>query len=112
MSVKDYARYIINNINRAVIGNALKISDKIDVSGGYQFIEILNEIKIYLVEMTEKGLIDSDKCYSIYHIVNNSMKQYTNNSIKYNKRYIINDFIIFILIKIKFIKSFFCFILT
>ena len=32
MNIYDYAKYIINNITRATVGNALNISDKIETT--------------------------------------------------------------------------------
>lgn len=90
---KDYAKYIINNINRAVIGNALQIGNKIDTQDGYAFTELLNNIQDYLVELLSQNKIDKDKCYSIFYIVKESLKKY-NSNFKYVKKYIINDFII------------------
>lgn len=93
MSISDYARYIINNITRATIGNALRIGDKIDIDGGYKFDELLNNICIYIDELILNKNLSKEKCYSIYYIINLYKKQYL-SEIKYNKKYIINSFII------------------
>lgn len=91
MNTHDYSRYIINNITRATIGNALKISDKIDTE--YKFLDMLNEICLYIDELIINGNLNKECCYSIYYIINKYKKQY-NSSFNYNKKYIINDFII------------------
>ena len=90
MEIYDYAKYIINNITRATIGNALKISDKIDST--YKFIDLINNICKYIDELILNNRLEKEKCYSIYYIINKYTKLY--NSQFSTKKYIINDFII------------------
>ena len=46
MDVVEYAKYVINNMSRATIGNALNISNKF--SNEYDFKEFLVSISKYL----------------------------------------------------------------
>ena len=93
MTVEDYAKYVINNITRATIGNALKISDKLDTDNNYKFLDFINYFSTYICELNKDGKLNNDKFYSIMYIINNCINKY-NSNINYNKRFIINDFII------------------
>ena len=37
MTCLEFGKYIINNIKRATLSNALNICNKIDIDGGYDF---------------------------------------------------------------------------
>ena len=93
MNVKDYAKYVVDNMSRATIGNALRIGLKLDVEDGYNFLEFLKEIELYITTLVSQNKYDKNKCYAICTIISEATRKY-NSNINYTKKYIINDFII------------------
>ena len=93
MNVKDYAKYVVDNMSRATIGNALRIGLKLDVEDGYNFLEFLKEIELYITTLVSQNKYDKNKCYAIFTIISEATRKY-NSNINYTKKYIINDFII------------------
>jgi hypothetical protein len=91
MRVDEYAKYVINNMNRATLGNALNISNKFNSE--YNFIEFLNFINTYIEDVMVSKLLQKDKCYNILYLSNKAFKMY-NSDFNYNKTFIIDDFII------------------
>lgn len=93
MSTKEYARYVINNMHRATLANALNISGKLDKPEGYKFDEFLVEMQVYVKECLEQKKIDGTKCYEILSVISKSLRAYK-AEFNYNKIYIIDDFLI------------------
>ena len=46
MNVQEFAKYVITNMHRATLSNALNISTKLDTEGFYKFNEFL-ELALY-----------------------------------------------------------------
>lgn len=90
---EEYAKYIIDNMGRAQLSNALTITTKFDVDNGYKFTDILINIQKYLDKLIIEDKFDKMKCYKLLVIVSNTLND-LNNSKNINKIYIYNDFII------------------
>ena len=93
MNTSEFARYIITNMHRATLANALNISKSIDKPGLHSFEELLVEMQIYVKECLQNQKIDSNKCYEILSTISNSLRNYK-ATFNYNKIYIIDDFLI------------------
>lgn len=92
MTLEEFSKYVIDNMTRATVGNALNISLRINGSG-YQFVDFIKGVETYIADCIVKNKLTKDKCYGIFYICNKYLKQY-NSTFNYNKEYIINDFII------------------
>ena len=92
MTVEEFSKYVIDNMPRATIGNALNISLRINGTE-YEFPSFIKGVEAYISECLIKGKGVKEKSYGIFYICNKYLKQY-NSSFNYNKEYIINDFII------------------
>ena len=93
MDVKDFAQYVVNNMHRATLSNALSISAKLDTEGFYKFPEFLDELYKYAIECLSSKRIDTNKCYKILALTNETLTKY-NSTFNYNKVYLIDDFLI------------------
>lgn len=92
MEVNEFAKFVLDNLTRATIGNTLNISNKLDCSDYYKFTDFLEEIQKYTEKLLLDGF-DKNKCYEILVLANKTLKKYK-SEVKYNKTYIINDFVI------------------
>lgn len=92
MEVNEFAKFVLDNLTRATIGNTLNISNKLDCPDYYKFIDFLDEIQKYTEKLLLDGF-DKNKCYEILVLANKTLKKYK-SEVKYNKTYIINDFVI------------------
>ena len=88
MTCLEFGKYIINNIKRATLSNALNICNKIDIDGGYDFNELVKSINDYTGELIATSKIDK-----IIIICKDALDKY-NSSFNYNKKMIIDDFVI------------------
>ena len=93
MEVNDFAKYVLNNIARATLGNALKISDKLDNTEYYSFKDFIKCFEESVTEALQAQKIDIQKCYALLTLTSNAAKMY-DAQINYSKIFIINDFII------------------
>ena len=91
MEIKDYAKYVIDNITRATCGNTLNITNKF-LNKEYDYKDFIKHLVEYVEEILVSGRISKDKCYSILHIANESLKAL--NKPSYIETYIIDDFLI------------------
>ena len=91
MDIKDYSKYVLDNMNRATLGNALNIALKFNSE--YKFENFIDNIIIQCKFEILENKHDDDKYYKILGIAYNSLKYYK-SSINYNKSFIIDDFII------------------
>lgn len=94
MDVNEFAEYVINNMCRATIGNALNIAKSFNdpEHPTYKFEEFINSVEKYLNSLLAGGY-NKQVCYKVFVLADNTMKKY-NSNIKYNKSFIIDDFII------------------
>ena len=93
MTCLEFGKYIINNIKRATLSNALNICNKIDIDGGYDFNELVKSINDYTGELIATSKIDKIIAYKIIIICKDAVDKY-NSSFNYNKKMIIDDFVI------------------
>ena len=93
MEVKDFAKYVIDNMHRASLVNALNISNKLDTDGYYKFEEFINCIVEYINECLSNKRIESFDAYNILISSNDWLKMYK-SEFNYNKQMIIDNYII------------------
>lgn len=93
MNVQEFAKYVITNMHRATLSNALNISTKLDTEGFYKFNEFLEELYKYTITCLSDNRIESSKCYRILSLANETLEKY-NSTFNYNKIYLIDDFLI------------------
>ena len=95
MNTKEFAKYVIDNIGRATLGNSLKIADKIDNVDFYSFEDYVKETNEYVSKVLVENKLPNIKCYHILSILDTYYKKYVAlKEKKYNKTFIINDLII------------------
>lgn len=93
MTVEEFAKYVVDNMHRATLSNALKIADKLDNPSFYKFEEFVVCMQKYLVECLSTKKLSDAICYEILGVISKTLKKYKSD-IKYCKMYIIDDFII------------------
>ena len=93
MTVEKFAQYVINNLNRATLANAMNIADKLDNPDYYNFQEFNNYVLQYLNTQDVVNFLGREKTYKILYACYDAVKAY-NSEFKYNKRMIIDDYII------------------
>lgn len=91
MNVGEYAKYVVNNMGRATLGNALNIATKF--VSEYDFTEFLTSINEYIGVALTSNLLPKDKCYNILYLSNKASKM-LKSEFRYNKSFIIDDFIV------------------
>jgi hypothetical protein len=91
MTLDEYAKYIVDNMGRATLTNALTISSKFDTE--YNFNDLLISMQKYISTLIDNDKFNKDKCYNLFSAISQSLKKYRSN-VKYNKLFIYNDFII------------------
>lgn len=92
MELMDFSKYVVDNMKRATLSNALNIAGKIG-DGGYDFEEFLKSIQSYVEVGLKEGKIPTNKCYAILFICDKYLNR-LNSTIRYLKEYLVNDFII------------------
>ena len=103
MSVEDFAQYVINNLHRATLSNALG-STETDVNGHlkqpgiagklnnddfYKFTEFVECVN----KLIPKSSLPKEKVYEVLVAGNKALKEFTSD-FKYNERMIIDTYII------------------
>ena len=92
MSVKEYAKYVIDKIQIAAIGNTLNISKKF-IDKDFDFVEFLESAQEYVVSLLNQNF-SKDKCYRILVLISDSLKKYKSTEAVYNKSFIYNNFVV------------------
>ena len=92
-TVQEFAEYVVDNMWRATVANALNIADSLDSEGGYSLTDFVKSVESYLG--TEKALkfLGAVKTSAMIVACYRCLKSY-NSDFKYNKRMIIDNFII------------------
>lgn len=93
MEVNEFAKFVIDNMGRATAGNALNIVNKLDNPEYYKFSDFAVELQKYIAAILADGSYNKDKCYEMLVLLDKTIQKY-NSPIKYNKTFIINDFIL------------------
>ena len=91
MSVNDFAKYVIDNMHRATLVNALKVSDKL-ISCVYDVNEFINCSLSYVSDLFSCGKIDKEKSCRLSVAFFNCKKDY-NSPHNYSKNMILNNLI-------------------
>ena len=93
MTVLEYANFVLSNIGRATIANALNIADKIGENKEYSVTEFINSIILSVEERVSSKKIPPKISYAVLGAVSNCMKNFSSQK-KLNERMIIDNFII------------------
>ena len=93
MTVKDFARYVLSNLGRATVSNAMNITEKIDNEGFYPFDEFSQAIIDCVNEQLSTIKPNSEVASRVLVASYNARKKYS-SVVKYNKKMIIDQYII------------------
>lgn len=93
MNIQQFSAYVIENMHRATLANALNIADKLDNADYYPFTDFTKSITVYVAGTEVAKRIGNVKMCRIIALIYDIMKKY-NSDIKYNKRMLIDSFII------------------
>lgn len=93
MTVDDFAKYVIDNMHRASISNALNIATKIDTPNMYSFEDFVNSIIGYVDVLLYEQKIGKIKAYKILVYSHEYMKDYK-SEFRYNKVMLIDNYVI------------------
>lgn len=91
MPVKDFAKYMIDNMNRATLVNAFNITEKF-MSNSYDFIEFLSCVDEYITELINGG--KNTTAYYKIAIAGSVARKMIESEEKYNKMMVIDNYII------------------
>lgn len=93
MSVKDFAKYVIDNLGRASIGNSLNISQKFFGDNAYNIKDFIGFVDEYVASLMSNQKVSCIKGYKIYISGRNAIEKLENTSIKYNEYMIVDDYV-------------------
>mgnify|MGYP003571242458 CR=1 FL=1 len=78
MDVKEFAKYVIDNMSRASLANSLNIASKLDNPEYYKLLDFLNEVVLYVNDLLKENKMDtlracrilvaSDDCKKMYEL--------------------------------------------
>jgi hypothetical protein len=91
MNVEDFAKYVIDNISRASLVNALNITNSF--ASNYNFVEFLDYMQKYIEYLVSEKRIKPESAYKVLASIVDA-KSYVNSDIKYNTTMVIDTFII------------------
>lgn len=93
MTCAEYAKYVMQNLGRATRGNAVKIVDKLGDGNEYNFLEFVDNIEKYVSANLSSANPSSNISLWVMVAVNSARARY-NSNVNYNKRMIVDNFII------------------
>ena len=93
MDVAQFAKYVIDNMSRATLANALNIANKLDVEGGYKVEEFIKALNEYLTHTDVIQRLGTIKTAKIVVAIDDCQKHYFSQT-KYQKHMIIDNLII------------------
>ena len=93
MGVKDFAKYVIDNLGRATLANAMNIADKLDNENFYDLREFVDNVNSYVGTNEALKLIGYVKVCKVVSASYDCIKKYDSDK-KYNKRMVIDNYII------------------
>ena len=91
MTVKEFARYVLSNMGRATVSNAMNITNKLDKE--YSFEDFSQAIIDCVNEQLSTVKPNSEVASRVLVASYNARKKY-NSDIKYNKQMVIDQFIL------------------
>ena len=94
MSVEEYAKYVMQNLGCATRGNAVKIVDRLGEGNDYDFLEFVGNVEKYVSANLSSSNPSSEKSLLIILAVNSARVRYMSNNARYNKRMVIDNFIL------------------
>lgn len=92
MTNQDFSKYVIDNMHRATLVNALNVSNKLN-NGDYDVNEFINNSLAYISELLSNGKISFEMASRLSVAFYNCKKDY-NSEFNYSKYMIINNLII------------------
>jgi len=93
MDVKDFAEFVINNMGRATLSNALNISGKLNGGDYYELEEFITSINECVSKQLSSGKLSNDVAYRILAASSVLTKKIT-STFKYNRQMLADDYII------------------
>lgn len=93
MTVGDFAKYVVDNMHRATLSNAMNIADKLDNPDYYQLVDFAKNIDSYIGDVSVETRLGKIIVCKILVATDDCLKHYMSD-IKYNKRMIIDNYII------------------
>ena len=93
MGVEDFAKYVIDNISRATLSNALNISNKLNGGEYYNLDEFIVAIDKYVSSQLVNNKISKAAAYKILDSSCTLIKK-LETTFKYNKQMLADDYII------------------
>ncbi len=96
MNVIDFAKYVIDNITRATLGNALNITNKFiankDSKPQYDFVTFQKYVYDYVYSLCSANKLKPDTAMYVYCLGNDCMNK-LQSKYKYNQTMVIDDYI-------------------
>ena len=93
MTVKEFSKYVIDNLNRASLVNAFNIAEKLDNSNYYLLEDFIHECVLYLtdslINIKMKPTIACKLLSALF-----DCEKAINSEFKFNRRMIIDNLII------------------
>ena len=65
MNVTDFAKYVIDNMHRATLANAMNIAEKIDNEEYYAFKDFTDNVNTYVSNALQDDKINNMQAYKI-----------------------------------------------
>ena len=93
MTVKEFAKYTIDNLSRASLVNAFNISEKLDNPNFYELNDFIDNCIKYILELQSNNKIDYKKSSKLL-VALYKCEKYYNSEFKYNKKMVIDNLII------------------
>lgn len=93
MTVKEFAKYVIDNLHRASLVNAFNIGDKLDNPNYYSLEDFINECLLYITDLLSRSKINTNTYGKLIIALSNCEKA-IKSEFKFNRRMIIDNLII------------------
>lgn len=77
MDVVDFSKYVVNNLNRATLGNALNITSTV-ISSKYNLDDFINNIIKYSIELGQQNKLNCNTVYNILFYSNKCLETLKN----------------------------------
>jgi len=92
MDVVDFSKYVVNNLNRATLSNALNITNTV-ISSKYNLEEFVNNIIKYSIELGQQDKLNYNLVYNILFYSNKCLETLKNKG-SLTDTMILDDYII------------------